>query len=615
MRRYALAVLDALLPPDPPGSAAPLRVSNVVQLAPGGMPRGFAGLNLPDMNAAAQAGLTRYGFEALTPAKMNEMLAAIAAFPPFAALADAGRVEWLPLFWGFRHAEYLGATKGRHIGFKWSAEGQTYNEAENVQAWASWLLGRTGVGSLIATARRLGFDTAPWLHPTAPLPAPLPALPPSGFMQRLPMGATNLHRVPWLMDGVLVTGDLTVLAGQGGGAKTALAIVLCVAIAAGHQAWGPFGIMPRADGAPRRVLYMSGEEDANRLGLLVAAACAVLELDAADRAAVAANLMLHDARASGWRLGRPKPAAREAIAPDWDDTALAALRDALAATPVDLVVLDTVAGLFALPNENDNNAVTDLMGRLARVLRETDTAGLLIHHTPKMTREAAAALRGEAAIVRGGSGFVNSARVVLTLTGLPLQEAAAAAMAGMKPDTVRRLETVKINDRAPPAPAYLEVVGEMVAVSDGTRQSIRAVRFIPSPPDLASAGGLPTATLNVAMRTIDAGVVVNGVRAPLSPGGGRSNNRDAKQHVARALRAASPGLPEAHAATIAKQAIGYLLDKLGCIEVHDVVLPQQAKGKANGRKTAKALVCRWDLATWTVTPPAPAAPDARAPEA
>ena len=605
MNRYNYAELTArLLSPDVMPNVVPFPLQ-------GGPPPALATIfgarPRPNMNAAATAGMSG-GFDALAPTAKDALLAAILFFPSIARMTNAPRSEWLPLLWALADAERLGAADARHLALNWSKPGQTFNQADFDRDWASFQRGGIGVGTLVDAARKAGFDFAPWFYP-APTPAAAVLLPPpSGFMQPVPFSAADLHPVPWVMPSLLVRGDLTVLAGQGGGAKTALAVNLAVALAAGRTSWGPFKITPRADGAAMQVLIISGEEDAGRLGLLVQAACSALGLPPAGRVNVEANLMVHDARGSGWRLGEPRPGMREDMAPEGEDRMRDELRDALAKHPIDLVVLDTLAGLLALPNENDNTAVTRLLNRLVRVVRNAGCAGLLVHHTPKATREGVAAQRGEATLVRGAGAIANSARVVWSLTGLLLAETAAFAAGGTKPDAVRRLDPVKMNDCAPPPPAFLEVVGPMVAVADGTRHSIRAVQFLP-PPVPASAGGLPPATLNVVMQAIDAGAMVGGVKMPLSPGGGRSNDRDAVGHVAQRLQAADPGLSEAHAETVARQALKYLRNALGYIEVQDVPAVKQSGGKPNGKGTVKGLACRWDLAPWARTAAAVGTPD------
>ncbi len=253
------------------------------------------------MNAAAAAGVPG-GFDALAPHEMNRLLTAVLTFAPIAKAADAPRAEWLRLLLAVADAEQRGATEARRLTLSWSKPGKTFNQADFDRDWAPFHPGGIGVGTLVDAARKAGFDFAPWFHPA--LPAAV-APPPNGFMRPVPFNAADLHPIPWVLPGLLVRGDLTVIAGQGGGAKTVVAVNLCVALAAGRTSWGPFKVTPRSDGAPMRVLIVNGEEDAGRLGLLVQAACNALGLPLAGRANVEANLKMHDARESG-RTWRPR---------------------------------------------------------------------------------------------------------------------------------------------------------------------------------------------------------------------------------------------------------------------------------------------------------------------
>ena len=92
------------------------------------------------------------------------------------------------------------------------------------------------------------------------------------------------------------------------------------------------------------------------------------------------------------------------------DRSLQALSAVLATYKPDLVILDTLAALFALASEIDNNAITMLMRRLGRVARDAGCAVLLLHHTPKLNRAAAAEQRGEATLVRGVGHYQFGAR-------------------------------------------------------------------------------------------------------------------------------------------------------------------------------------------------------------
>lgn len=426
---------------------------------------------------------------------------------------------------------------------------------------------------------------------------------PVPFFSPVKSDQANLYPVQWIAPGLLPAGEIAVLAGQGGGAKTACAISLAVGIASGRHQVGPFRVNTRPGGL--RVAIVTAEEDAGRIGLLAAAAASVLRLNAAERTAMDANLMLHDASASGWQLGAPTPGSRETLAPEATDRGLAELRAAIGQFKPEVLILDTLAALFALLSEIDNNAITSLMRRLSRAARDGGCAVLVLHHTPKMTRETAAAQRGEQTLVRGGSAIVNSARVVLTLTSLPAGgEASQFAIQGIKPEQVRRIEHVKINDMLPMDPAYFEIKSVQVPVHNNTNHAVRAVEFLAPLPTAAAGGGISNAIRNVAMKAIDAGVLDDhGARLPLSPGAsGSGNKRDATQVIAGALMNATPSLAEPHAKAAARDVLKDLRDRIGCVAEQEVQVPQyKANGQSNGARRGRGLVCRWDLAPWAQT--------------
>lgn len=614
MKRYTFAELEAALPPAPAGTSG--RRDNVFRL-PGKKSAIFEHRTFPDMNAAASANLPRRRFEDLSAKEMNEILTSIVNHGPIAALAFGDRKEWLDLVFAFADAERCGATAARMLAREWSASAPSkFNEVHFDQDWASFQPGRITVGTLLRVARQTGFDFSPWFTPPELDPrAGTPPSPggtantsaPGGFLRRVPFARADRHPVPWMVRGLAVLGDVTVIAGPGGGAKTVMSVALLVCIAAGRSYWGSAAIVPRADGRPHRVAVISAEEDMNRLALLIAAACDALGFDARERADVGANLLFHDARQSGFRIGAPRPGQREDMAPETDDRACMELRDSLRANDVSLVVLDTLAALLALPSENDNSAATTLMRRIAKVAGEVGCAVILLHHTPKVTKEGAAAQRGEATAVRGGGAIVNSARIVWTITGLPVTEAGHFAMSGGNPDAIRRMDPVKLNDAAQPAPMFFEVVGIPVRVSDGTSVSVRAIRSIAAPQ--VGSGAIPDAIRNTAMKAIDAGAIVHGVKAPLTPGTG---DRSAIDHVARALQAANALLSPAHAKVAAREVLTDLRDRLGCIKVVDVKIPKvRPDGSVNGFDKRKGLETRWHLAPWMIGQPAPSAPAAQ----
>ena len=470
------------------------------------------------------------------------------------------------------------------------------SDADFDRDWRSHAPHRPGgitVGTLITTAEKAGVDLSRWRAATTTVvdPSGTPAAP---FFAPVPFDAGSLRPVPWLAHGLLLRGETAVLAGQGGGAKTATAMALAVAAAAGRHSFGPFPINNRAGGL--RVALISAEEDRGRAGLLIAAAASVSALTPTERSLVAQNLFLHDAQGSGWRLGEPRPNTREDIAPAEHDRALATLEAAIAG--LDVLLLDTMAALFAAPNENDNNVVTNLLRRVGRAARKADCAVLVLHHTPKMTREAAAAQRGEATLVRGGSAITNSARVVLSLTALPAAEAGAFVTKGLAADRIHRIEHVKINDMPSMDPAYINVVSQQVQVHDGSEHAIRAVEFIAAP-DLTPAG-IPVATKNLAMTVVKQGTVdEHGATVPLSPSNtGRKNARNGADAIARALVGANPLLTEPQARAEAQRALKHLID-IGVVTEGPVKVPKyKCDGSRNGAQERQGLMCHPELAPW-----------------
>jgi AAA domain len=429
----------------------------------------------------------------------------------------------------------------------------------------------------------------------------------AAFFEPIPFEQSDLRPVSWLVDGWLIRGEPTVLAGQGGGAKTAFAVMLAVALAAGRNHLGPLKINTRPGGL--RVAYLTGEEDRNRLGLLIAAACNVLALAAAERALVRQNLLLHDVAASALRIGAPRPEHREDLAPEAEDRALSRLAAALPG--IDVVIFDTIASCLSIPNENDNGLITTLLGRLIRVARAAGCALLLLHHAPKQNRESAAGQRGEVTLVRGGSAFVNVARVVLTITSPTAAEAGQFAVMGLQADRLRRVEHAKVNDAPPMSAAYFRILSELVTVHDGSSVPVRAVEFIAMP---AAGGSITNALRNTVMKVIDVGAHdAQGARVPLSlNSGGSDNRRGAIPKIAEALTSLNSAVTAPQAKALAREILKDLLDR-GCVVEQTVQVPmyKATSGTPNGTRTRRGLLTNWQLAPWvsTTTAPQPSSPN------
>lgn len=609
-----------------PIPSAPLRVSGgfarpldsvILPGVPGGV---FSrSLNGTPMTASAQAGLApREWVEFLSPDEMNALARKIARDPAMRRFADSERVIWLRVLFGFVALEVMGATEAYGEAQAWSktAPGHYGSDAEFDRDWKSFDPIRPdgiSVGTLIYHAEAAGVDLTPlrdlaWARSTASglapyaqhvfsgggsgaahlLRNPFSQAPPP-FFSPIQFDPRHLHPVSWLVLNLLIKGQVSVLVGQGAGAKTALAVHLAVSLAADRQQIGPIWVKSYPKGL--KVAFISAEEGSNELGLLVAAACDLLHLTPAERARVAANLEIHDAQKSGWMLGKPRRPDRDRIVAENEDEALQELAATLSG--FDLLILDNLAGLFFLTDENNNHSITLLMERLTRAARQADCAVLLLHHTPKMTREAATAQRGEASLSRGGSTITTRARVVLTLTAPTTSEAAGFVVQGYQADRVRRLEHGKVNDVPPMDPLYLVTTSVDVEVFDGSKHPVRAVEFIQPPAN----GGITNAVRNVVMNAVDTGAKdAQGAREPLTRSG--NTKRAAAPAIGRALRAANSALSEVQAEALGRAVLEDLI-RAGCVEVTDVPVRQyRPDGRPNGVQKRRGLVTRWDLVPW-----------------
>ncbi len=232
-------------------------------------------------------------------------------------------------------------------------------------------------------------------------------------------------------------GELAIVAGQGGVGKTALAVTILAHAACGR----PFGPFAPAGGKAMKAALISAEEPREVAELLLIAA--------AER-----HMLPVDMIRDNVRVIADVPCALARVTREHGVVATDLLRDlerAIEADGVRLAIADPAVHLFDLPSENDNAAVGAALGLLRGVARRTGCAIVLLHHTPKVSREVAAKNRTEATMIRGGSAWVGAARLAATLT-------ASTAHAGPDaPPLVFRI--VKRNDRPAGPGCAVRIVG------------------------------------------------------------------------------------------------------------------------------------------------------------
>ncbi len=431
-----------------------------------------------------------------------------------------------------------------------------------------------GLGTLFDAAEKAG-----WVRPV-PRQLQVRQQPTDPFFGPLDFDAVNLEEYDFVVDGLVQRGLVSLIAAAGGASKTTLLVALAVAAAAGRPAFGPFKLKRDMDGTtgPMRVAVVAGEERRNDIALLVAAAAEVAQLTAAERRSVRDNLVVRALDQGAWRLGQPRPGAREEIAPEDADTELERLREGVLGHGTDLLVLDPFAALTAAPNENDNAVIADLLMRLARLATGAGCGVVVAHHIAKMTREAMAALRAEIVLARGAGAFVFNVRVMALITFLTEAEGQTFGMSPNEAALVRRLDRPKANNLPPMDPGFFKVVPVDVVTRTGRTQAVRAMEWIPAPVPRVDA--LPPVQRAQVLGMIRDGFVFDPVRHPGVRVGYTAHHRGGDRSVIPAV-ARITGLSEAEAKT--------LLGKLtadGLVAERSEVVPEYNTARNKGKNTA-----------------------------
>lgn len=568
--------------------------SNVIPL-PGTKAAVFsAAPGLPDLSAAARTGEGEGWFPRLPPNLMNDLLAAAARDPAFAALADQDRGGWFPLLAGFRDAERLGANAAFEIAKEWSRTSRRYPGDDSFAVeWRGVRAGGAGVGTLLHKLKQVGFDLSPWRTQKPPA-ASSPAA--SAFSAPISLSPTDWDAPDWIVPGMLLRGAMTVVAAAGAGSKTTLSVGLCAAMAAGRTTFGPLDIVQAPGGL--KALYVAGEESRGRISMLAASAGKGQGFDRGEYQSLGTKFRVHDALASGFRLGVPRAGSNARIAPEEADDWQARLAEDVEANRPDVVVIDTGAALLAVPDENDNHVVTVLLRRLVRLASTRRCAVLVLLHTPKYSRDTAAALRGDASLVRGGSAWTTTPRAAWTITAVPDSEAVQFIGQASHLDSVRRFEPAKLNDGKMPAPVFFTTVSVELKDEQGNPMVGRAIRWL-VPQAAATINAALDAYKRVALSVAIAGAKdAQGVTVPLSAA--KTGASAGFKSIAAELQRHDPALSDRQAEGLAKQFIRDFLGT-GVLTEEQAAIPKyKPDGKPNGTATRQVFEAHPAKAPWWV---------------
>ena len=215
-----------------------------------------------------------------------------------------------------------------------------------------------------------------------------------------------------LVDDLIVDRDINVWGGYGGAGKSVLALSLAICVALGRPVFGRYEA--RRAGP---VLLVCPEDGQAALRMMLDALVGGLELDAEERATVAARLV---------------------VVPDDQVVNLCRdsgrLRDTAKECGALLVVLDPLRNLLAGAEENDNGVASAVIDALRRdVCREAGAAVLILHHFRKPGKDQGVDAEDSVHSLSGGGAWAAGARLVFAVT----KKFERITMTGLKANRLR----------------------------------------------------------------------------------------------------------------------------------------------------------------------------------
>jgi KaiC/GvpD/RAD55 family RecA-like ATPase len=243
-------------------------------------------------------------------------------------------------------------------------------------------------------------SNGPAHKPNGPAAADLPVVFP------FPIDGTKLPRRPWLVPGLLLRRQVTLMVAPPGSGKSLLTLQLAMLCVSGMTSWA--GWRPRGR---YRVLIINVEEDAEEMSRRLCAAAEVMGLDQVDlqgRVVLAKTASIVVATAdSRTKTVTATPMLEQVVR-------------ALMTLQIDIVVVDPFAETFA-GDENSNSELKWAAVLWREVARRTNAAVMLVHHTKKYAQNMA----GDPDASRGGGSLAGVARIVATLFPMTREEATA----------------------------------------------------------------------------------------------------------------------------------------------------------------------------------------------
>jgi hypothetical protein len=240
----------------------------------------------------------------------------------------------------------------------------------------------------------------------------------------------------WIMLGLLMRGQVTVVVAPSGAGKSLLTLQVGMACAQGIS-WGGWRLRKNGEKTGYRVLFINQEDDFFEVQRRVAAALRTMQPPHClkiDQQAIKGNFLVAEADKIVIAKFDPR---QKTIEPD--KVLYPELIRLIKENDIDIVFVDPFAETFDA-DENSNNELKRAGALWREIARQTDCAICLVHHAKKY----AAAMAGDVDAARGASALIGIARIVSTI--FPMTEKEAELLLPPKERELKRPLMLRFDD-------------------------------------------------------------------------------------------------------------------------------------------------------------------------